>query len=110
MAGLPLPGQEAKPVDRNVEVAGGGGFYYGLSKVAVNLAMQTIRNQVRSEEIIVGLNAPNAVYTDMLAELGYLGAKTTASDAIASFIKIIDGMTLENSGRPVVQGGTVLDW
>ena len=110
MAGLPAPGKEAKPVKRDVEVADGGGFYYGLSKVAVNLAMQKIRNQVRSEGIVVGLIAPNAVDTDMLTELGYAGAKTPAADAIASFIKIIDGMTLENANRPIIQDGTVLDW
>lgn len=110
MAGLPAPGKEAKPVERDVEVAEGGGFYYGLSKVAVNLAMQKIRNQVRGAGIIVGLIAPNAVDTDMLTELGYAGDKTTAADAIASFIKIIDGMTLENASHPIIQDGTVLDW
>ncbi len=110
MAGLPVPGKEAKPAERDVEVAEGGGFYYGLSKVAMNLAMQKIRNQVRSEGIVVGLIAPNAVDTDMLTELGYDGAKTTAADAIASFIKIIDGMTLENANRPIIQDGTILDW
>jgi NAD(P)-dependent dehydrogenase (short-subunit alcohol dehydrogenase family) len=110
MAGMPAPGKEAKAVDRGVEVAEGGGFYYGLSKVAVNLAMHKIRNQVRSEGITVGLIAPNAVDTDMLAELGYSGPKTTDSDAIASFIKIIDGMTMENAGQPIIQDGTILDW
>lgn len=110
MAGMPAPGEEAKGVDRGVEVADGGGFYYGLSKVAVNLAMHKIRNQVRSEEITVGLIAPNAVDTDMLAELGYSGPKTTDAVAIASFIKIIDGMTMENAGRPIIQDGTILDW
>jgi NAD(P)-dependent dehydrogenase (short-subunit alcohol dehydrogenase family) len=110
MAGMPAPGKESKSGDRGVDVADGGGFYYGLSKVAVNLAMNKIRNQVKSEGIVVGLIAPNAVDTDMLAELGYAGPKTTASDAIASFIKIIDGMTIENAGRPIIQDGTVLDW
>ena len=110
MAGMPASGKEAKPVDRGVDVAEGNGFYYGLSKVSVNLAMHKIRNQVRSEGIIIGLIAPNAVDTDMLAELGYSGPKTTASDAIASFIKIIDGMTLENASRPMIQDETILDW
>tara|TARA_Y100000817_G_C16840746_1_gene537878 strand:- start:543 stop:1385 length:843 start_codon:yes stop_codon:yes gene_type:complete len=110
MAGLPPKGKEADPVERDVRVAEGGGFYYGLSKVAMNLAMQKIRNEVRGEGIIIGLIAPNAVDTDMLSELGYAGAKTKAADAIANFINIIDGMTIENAGRPIVQDGTILDW
>lgn len=110
MAGLPAPGKESKSGSRDVEVAEGGGFYYGLSKVAINLAMHKIRNQVRSEGVVVGLIAPNAVDTDMLAELGYGGPKTSAADAIAAFIEIIDGMTQENAGRPIIQDGTILDW
>ena len=107
---MPPKGKEADPVERDVRVAEGGGFYYGLSKVAMNLAMQKIRNEVRGEGIIIGLIAPNAVDTDMLSELGYAGAKTKAADAIANFINIIDGMTIENAGRPIVQDGTILDW
>jgi len=110
MAGLPAPGEEAKPVDRDVDVAEGGGFYYGISKVSVNLAMNKIHGQLKGRGVVVGLIAPNAVDTDMLAELGYSGSKTTAADAIASFIEIIDGMTIENADRPIVQDGTVLDW
>lgn len=110
MAGLPPKGKEAEPIERDVKVAEGGGFYYGLSKVAMNLAMHKIRNEVRGEGIIVGLIAPNAVDTDMLSELGYAGSKTKAADAIANFINIIDGMTIENAGRPIIQDGTILDW
>ncbi len=110
MAGTPAEGTGVSPKDRHVDVSGGGGFYYGLSKVAVNMAVNKIRGPLKKEGIMVGIIAPNAVDTDMLAELGFGGAAMKAPEAIGKFVKIIDGMTVENQGKPIVQDGTVLDW
>jgi NAD(P)-dependent dehydrogenase (short-subunit alcohol dehydrogenase family) len=110
MAGLPAEGTGASPKDRHVDVSGGGGFYYSLSKVAVNMAVQKIRPALKKDGITVGIIAPNAVDTDMLAELGFGGAAMKAPEAIGKFIKIIDSMNVQNQGKPIVQDGTVLDW
>lgn len=110
MAGAPAEGTGASPKARNVDVSDGGGFYYSLSKVAVNMAVQKIRPSLKKDGITVGIIAPNAVDTDMLAELGFGGAAMKAPEAIGRFIKIIDAMNVENQGRPIVQDGTVLDW
>jgi NAD(P)-dependent dehydrogenase (short-subunit alcohol dehydrogenase family) len=110
MAGLPAEGTGASPKDRHVDVSAGGGFYYSLSKVAVNMAVQKIRPALKKDGITVGIIAPNAVDTDMLAELGFGGAAMKAPEAIAKFIAIIDSMNVNNMGKPIVQDGTVLDW
>lgn len=110
MAGLPAEGAGASPKERKVDVSEGGGFYYSLSKVAVNMAVQKIRPGLKKDGITVGIIAPNAVDTDMLAELGFGGAAMKAPEAIGKFIKIIDGMNVQNQGKPIVQDGTVLDW
>lgn len=110
MAGAPADGTGVSPKDRHVDVSEGGGFYYGLSKVAVNMAVNKIRGPLKKQGVTVGIIAPNAVDTDMLAELGFGGAAMKAPEAIGKFIAIIDGFTPENAGKPVVQDGTVLDW
>ncbi len=95
MAGAPAEGTGASPKARNVDVSDGGGFYYSLSKVAVNMAVQKIRPALKKDGITVGIIAPNAVDTDMLAELGFGGAAMKAPEAIGRFIKIIDAMNVE---------------
>jgi NAD(P)-dependent dehydrogenase (short-subunit alcohol dehydrogenase family) len=109
MIGAPESGKEAK-VARNVQVSEGGGFYYSMSKVALNMAAQKIRPQLKKQGIAFVLIAPNAVDTDMLSELGFKGPAMTAPDAISRFLKIIDSTTPDNQGRPVVQDGTLLNW
>jgi NAD(P)-dependent dehydrogenase (short-subunit alcohol dehydrogenase family) len=108
-AGAPEPGKEVTG-KRDVTVSEGGGFYYSLSKVALNMAVHKIRPELKKDGIVFGLIAPILVDTDMLAEFGFSGPRTSAPDAVANFIKIIDGMTVETTGKPVAHDGTILDW
>lgn len=91
----------------------GGPYFYRASKVALNMTMQALAADLRDRGIIVATVAPPPTDTDMLRE--FIGPQNAArqarpADAIAGIIKVIDGLTLANSGRPFYYDGTPLPW
>ncbi|MEY4938670.1 MAG: hypothetical protein RIQ93_405, partial [Verrucomicrobiota bacterium] len=94
---------------------GGGGktHFYRASKAALNMVMRGLANDLKDQGVIVGLVAPGSADTDMRREL--VGAERAAKDlrpeqSVAGMIKVIAGLTLENSDKPLNYDGSVLPW
>jgi NAD(P)-dependent dehydrogenase (short-subunit alcohol dehydrogenase family) len=91
-----------------------GPYFYRTSKAALNMAMHAMATDLRDEQVIVGLVAPGAADTDLRRQLrGQLQGdsnSSTAAESVAAMIKVIDGLTLENSRQPINIDGSVLPW
>jgi NAD(P)-dependent dehydrogenase (short-subunit alcohol dehydrogenase family) len=91
-----------------------GPSFYRASKVALNMTMRVLADELRGSGVIVALVAPFPTDTDMLRAL--IGPPNAARQAkpevsVAGLIKVIDGLTLANSGGPpLLADGTVLPW
>jgi NAD(P)-dependent dehydrogenase (short-subunit alcohol dehydrogenase family) len=91
-----------------------GPSYYRASKVALNMVMKVLADDVRDRGVIVALVSPPPTDTDMLKQL--IGPENAAfqgkvPDTIGGLIKVIDGLTMANSGGPPVYfDGTLLPW
>ena len=91
-----------------------GPSFYRASKVALNMVMRVLADELRERGIIVALVSPPPTETDMLRQL--IGPENAARqakppDVISGLIKVIDGLSMENSGGPPIYfDGTVLPW
>jgi NAD(P)-dependent dehydrogenase (short-subunit alcohol dehydrogenase family) len=91
-----------------------GPSFYRASKVALNMVMRVFADELRDRNIIVALVSPPPTETDMLRAL--IGPDNAArqgkpADVIGGLIKVIDGLTMSNSGGPPVYfDGTSLSW
>lgn len=91
-----------------------GPSFYRASKVALNMVMRVFADEVRDRNVIVALISPPPTETDMLRAL--IGPENAARqgkppDVIGGLIKVIDGLTMSNSGGPPVYfDGTLLSW
>ena len=78
------------------------------------MVMRVLADDLRSRGVIVALVSPPPTETDMLRQL--IDADGAARQAppvavIAGLIKVIDGLTLANSGEaPIYFDGTTLPW
>ena len=83
-------------------VASVDGFHtpsYAMSKAAQNMATALLATALRDRGIAVVALHPGWVQTDM----GGSGAQITPRESVQGLLKVIDGVTLEHSGR-------FLDW
>lgn len=91
-----------------------GPSFYRASKVALNMSMRVLADELRERNVIVALVSPAPTETDMLRQL--IGSENAARqakpvDVISGLIKVIDGLTMANSGgQPVYFDGTLLPW
>ena len=91
-----------------------GPSFYRASKVALNMVMRVLADELRERNVIVALVSPVPTETDMLRQL--IGRENAArqakpADVIGGLIKVIDGLTMANSGgQPVYFDGTLLPW
>lgn len=91
-----------------------GPSYYRASKVALNMVMKVLADDVRERGVIVAVVSPPPTDTDMLKQL--IGPENASfqgkiPDTIGGLIKVIDGLTIANSGgQPVYFDGTLLPW
>ncbi|HVG53052.1 MAG TPA: SDR family oxidoreductase [Vicinamibacterales bacterium] len=91
-----------------------GPSFYRASKVALNMTMRVLADELRDRGVIVALVSPPPTETDMLRQL--IGPENAArqgrpGEVISMLIKVIDGLTMENSGgQPVYFDGTLLPW
>jgi NAD(P)-dependent dehydrogenase (short-subunit alcohol dehydrogenase family) len=91
----------------------GGPYFYRASKIALNMTMHALAVDLRQRGVIVALVSPPPTDTDMLRAL--IGPQNAArqarpADVVAGMIKVIDGLTVENSARPIYYDGTPLPW
>jgi NAD(P)-dependent dehydrogenase (short-subunit alcohol dehydrogenase family) len=87
-----------------------GPYFYRASKAALNMAMHALQADLRDERIVVGLVAPGAADTALRRQLQGNTPAPTAAESVAAMIKVIDGLTLDNSAQPINFDGNVLPW
>src|SRR5687768_17669291 len=90
-----------------------GPYFYRASKVALNMVTRVLAEDLRSRGVVAAVVSPPPTETDMLrALIGPVNAARQAkpADVVAGLIKVIDGLTLENSTAPTYFDGTVLPW
>ena len=90
-----------------------GPYFYNASKVALNMVMRILASDLRDRGIMVGIVAPGVADTDMRRQV--VGAQQASrepspAEAVASMMKVIDGLTLQHSGQPLNVDGTPLPW
>lgn len=91
---------------------GGNVYFYRASKVALNMVMKGLASDLRGKGVTVGLVAPGVADTAMRRELvGERAANDLKpADAVSAMIKVIDGLTQENSDKPLNFDGKPLPW
>ena len=88
-------------------------YFYRPSKSALNMAMKILAAEVRERGVIVGIIHPGGVDTDMLRSV--FGGKpqpnaNTPDQSAAGIIKVIDGLTLDNSDQVMGFDGKAIPW
>lgn len=84
----------------------GGAYAYRSSKTALNSAMRSAAIDLRDRGITVVVLHPGWVRTDM----GGSGAQITVDRSVADLRRVLDGLTLEDTGRFLNRDGTDLPW
>jgi NAD(P)-dependent dehydrogenase (short-subunit alcohol dehydrogenase family) len=82
----------------------GGILFYRMSKAAANMAVQGLKADTKGSGIIFASVAPGLVDTDMEKELGsalpiQMPKPISPNESITGMIKVIDGLTAQNSGK-----------
>jgi NAD(P)-dependent dehydrogenase (short-subunit alcohol dehydrogenase family) len=90
-----------------------GPYFYRASKIALNMVMRVLADDLRPRGIIVALVAPFPTDTEMLRQL--IGPDAAArqarpADSVGSLIAVIDGLSPENSNQPLLADGSVMPW
>ncbi|MCW2412342.1 MULTISPECIES: SDR family oxidoreductase [unclassified Sphingobium] len=83
-----------------------GHLAYRASKAAVNKVVQCLASDLAGEGIAVASLHPGWVRTDM----GGPGADIDVETSAAGLRQVLDGLSMENSGRFWAYDGEVLDW
>lgn len=84
----------------------GGSYIYRSGKSAVNAVGKSLSVDLKDEGIAVVVLHPGWVLTDM----GGPSALITAMQSVDGMRNVIDGLTLENSGRFVAFDGKAISW
>ena len=84
----------------------GGLYSYRASKAGLNGVLKSAANDLRGEGITVVAMHPGWVQTDMGGE----NATITTSVSISGMRRVIDGLTLADSGRFLVYDGGEMAW
>jgi NAD(P)-dependent dehydrogenase (short-subunit alcohol dehydrogenase family) len=83
-----------------------GAYAYRSSKAALNMAMVTAANELRSRGISIAVISPGWVRTDM----GGAGAPLAVKDSAAGIRKVIDKLNIGTSGQFFNYSGENLPW
>lgn len=85
---------------------GGGWVPYRTSKAALNMAWSSLALEAKPRGVTCVLFSPGWVKTRM----GGAGAEITSAESVRDMRKLIDRLTLEDSGRFVRRNGSDLPW
>jgi NAD(P)-dependent dehydrogenase (short-subunit alcohol dehydrogenase family) len=88
-----------------------GMYYYKSSKAAQNMIMRNIAKDVEKDGVAVGILSPGMVNTagELPPERRFPGI-IEPPESIAGMIKVIDGLSLENSGSFIRYNGELQPW
>ena len=84
----------------------GGSYVYRASKAALNAVMKSLSIDLAPDRISVVILHPGWVRTDM----GGPSALIDASESVSGLRKVIDDLTLQNSGRFYNYDGSEINW
>jgi NAD(P)-dependent dehydrogenase (short-subunit alcohol dehydrogenase family) len=84
----------------------GGAYGYRMSKAALNMASRSLAYDLRAEGLLAVVISPGWVQTDM----GGSEAPTSVTESVAGIIRVIDGLTLQDSGSFFDFRGERLPW
>lgn len=79
---------------------------YAISKAALNMASRLLAATLARQDAIVVAISPGWVRTDM----GGTNAPRAPEQAVADALRVIDGLTLSDSGRFLGEDGTDIAW
>jgi NAD(P)-dependent dehydrogenase (short-subunit alcohol dehydrogenase family) len=90
-----------------------GPYFYRASKIALNMVMRVLADDLRERGVIVALVAPYPTDTEMLRTL--IGPEAAArqarpADSVAGMIRVIDRLTLDNASVALLADGKPLPW
>ncbi|MGN6057289.1 MAG: SDR family oxidoreductase [Sphingomicrobium sp.] len=85
---------------------GGGWVPYRTSKAALNMAWSNLALEAESRGITCVLLSPGWVKTDM----GGAGAEITAEQSVSDMRRLIDRLTIEDSGKFLRRNGSEIPW
>jgi NAD(P)-dependent dehydrogenase (short-subunit alcohol dehydrogenase family) len=84
-----------------------GGYYgYRMSKAAANMAGKSLAVDLKGRGVAVALLHPGYVRTRMTDGTGHIDA----DESVRGLIKVMDGVTLANSGQFWHTNGSLLPW
>ena len=86
--------------------ANGGSYIYRSSKTALNSAMQSIRHDLVLKDIATCTLHPGWVRTDMGGPGGWIDAQ----ESVSGMIKVIDQVSLKNTGQYIDYAGKIIPW
>ncbi len=85
----------------------GGTYGYRMSKTAVSMAGKSLSHDLKSKGIAVAILHPGLVSTDMT---NFNSSGISPEQSVKGLLKIIDALTLENTGTFWHTNGEVLPW
>ena len=85
---------------------GGGWVPYRTSKSALNMAWSSLALEARPSGVTVVALSPGWVKTRM----GGPGAEITSEESVGAMRRLIDGLTIERTGRFLRRDGSELPW
>jgi len=85
---------------------GGGWVAYRTSKAALNMAWSNLALEARPRGVACVLLSPGWVKTDM----GGAGAEITAEQGVSDMRRLIDRITIDDSGKFLRRNGSELPW
>ena len=83
-----------------------GGYWYKLSKSALNAAMANVAIDSKKDGVIVALLSPGQVRVEKIGKAQIPGL-IEPTESIGGMIKVIDGLTMEQSGQIIRYNGEV---
>lgn len=88
-----------------------GGYWYKSSKAALNMLMLTLANDSKSKGIVVACLSPGQVDTHGYAARGITMPGTVdVAVSVGGLIKVIDGLTMAQTGTFIRYTGEVQPW
>ncbi|RKH46780.1 SDR family oxidoreductase [Corallococcus llansteffanensis] len=84
----------------------GGAYAYRMSKAALNMGVRSMANDLRRDGLACVLLHPGWVQTDM----GGVDAPLPPCTSVSGMLRVIDGLSLEHSGRFFDYEGTEVPW
>ena len=85
----------------------GGSYGYRMSKVAVSMAGKSLSHDLASDNIAVAILHPGLVSTGMT---NFTSSGISPAESVAGLLKIIDALSMENTGSFWHSNGEILPW